>query len=107
MEKEEKHICCAILNFTAEDVMFHNWKVNQTCGNKAKYFENDKWYCKRHAPSEIEKKEAVKSKANDLWQLESEKKWSGLKLFEEFDKEQMSEINKNLNKIKEFIKTII
>jgi len=38
-------------------VMFSIIKHSLKCRNKAKIFENDKWWCKKHAPSEVAKRE--------------------------------------------------
>ena len=36
----------------------------ETCGCNAKYFENGKWYCGKHAPSKVQERE---QKRYDNW----------------------------------------
>ena len=48
------------------DFTYGNKRRN--CNKKASDFENGKWYCKRHAPSEIKKREE-KSELTELKRL--------------------------------------
>lgn len=59
---KEKHICVGYNKPSATGasgaVMFYVMKDRLKCTNIASLFENDKWYCKRHAPSKIAEREA-------------------------------------------------
>jgi hypothetical protein len=62
--KKEKNICCGHNRPSASGVSgvvaFFVLKDRLKCTSKATMFENNKWYCKRHAPSKIEEREEKK-----------------------------------------------
>lgn len=41
------------------------------CSIPAKFFENDQWYCWRHAPSQRDKAVAIATKRNQKWNREN------------------------------------
>jgi hypothetical protein len=62
MKVKEKHICSATINDkTSRQIMSKmiNGFCNEICGCNAKYFENDDWYCGKHAPSKISERERI------------------------------------------------
>ena len=53
---KEKHICSATVNDkTSRQIMTKmiNGYFDEICGCNAKYFEDNEWYCGKHAPSKI------------------------------------------------------
>lgn len=56
-----KNICCGYNKPSAKGysgaVASFMLKNTLKCTNKASLFENNKWYCKRHAPSMVEERE--------------------------------------------------
>jgi hypothetical protein len=61
MEKE-KHICVAYkkVRTMVEKLHAYNNAEHYKCQAKATIFENGKWYCKKHAPSNVELREDKK-----------------------------------------------
>jgi len=60
-ETKEPHICQGHKKPSAKGasgaVMFYVLKDTFKCTSKASIFENNKWFCKRHAPSKIKERE--------------------------------------------------
>jgi hypothetical protein len=62
MAKSAKNICSAIVNNkTSRQIITKmlNGYSDEICGCNAKYFENNEWYCGRHAPSKIAERERI------------------------------------------------
>ncbi len=58
---KEKHICSGKnkrKGYVGLFIDYTHGSDRRKCKSTASVFENDEWYCKRHAPSEIEKREA-------------------------------------------------
>ncbi len=59
---KEKHTCCATINDkTSRQIMskmINGWEYD-ICGCNAKYFEDNDWYCGKHAPSKIAERQRV------------------------------------------------
>jgi hypothetical protein len=71
MNKTNK--CIATINDTkSRDILrkMINSLPDELCGCSAKYFENDKWYCGKHAPSKIKERE---TKSYQKW-IENQRK---------------------------------
>lgn len=53
--KTEKHICVAYkkVRTMREKLHAYHHPEHYKCGVKATIFENEKWYCKKHAPSNV------------------------------------------------------
>lgn len=60
MSSEEKYICSGYNKSRGMTGMLHfySYKKYYKCSSKGVIFEEDKWWCKRHAPSKIEEREA-------------------------------------------------
>jgi proteasome lid subunit RPN8/RPN11 len=59
---KEKNICCATINDkTSRHIMrkMINGYPDEICGCKANYFENNEWYCGKHAPTKIEERQRI------------------------------------------------
>ena len=57
-EVKEAHVCEGkkCVNSLVDRVYYDAHPETRICGNKAKFFENGKWYCTNHAPSEKKKR---------------------------------------------------
>lgn len=55
MSNKEIHKCGSTINFsTSQQVTrYVIYGRTETCDCNAKYFENDNWYCGRHAPLKV------------------------------------------------------
>jgi len=56
---KDKHICSATINDkTSRDIMSKmiSGQSYETCGCSAKYFEDNEWFCGKHAPSKIQER---------------------------------------------------
>ena len=60
-DKKEKHKCEALINYnTGTQILTKiiNGYDDEYCECNAKYFENGHWFCGKHAPSLIAKRES-------------------------------------------------
>lgn len=60
MNQTEQHLCVGYNKAKGLIGLLHKAhnREHYKCQNKGSIFENEKWYCKRHAPSKIKEREA-------------------------------------------------
>lgn len=76
---EKNRICSATINDkTSKQIMSRmiNGYQDEICGCKAKYFEDEKWFCGRHAPSKIEERERI---SFEKWKAKIKTQKGGIK----------------------------
>ena len=71
-ESKPKHTCTSVINHrTSRQIVSKMISRSdfERCGNNAKYFENNQWYCGKHAPSKEKERE---TKRFELWKKQME-----------------------------------